>query len=352
MFALIVDDQVIFEMDIVFVSIGIAAILLTVMMIFIFLPVIRYPYKHEQRQVVFTRHLANAMAEKGINIMPMTPVVKKMHLITNLIGFLFFYFIWFFYISVKIFRNMNNHLMNEWDYEEELLKAIESDGAEGFKGGLYAQIKSNRSRKKQMSSRKFAKRMRSKVRSDNALPLILVIAELFLIVLCGNYVLKVIAIDCLMSDNLDVYRPTFENFMDIPASSWVNIALVIMDLYFLMAMIDSVLGLGSRKASSWRKVVRSCVTFVIPLWISAFITRSTGISHLFDFNVYITTAILYDVLLLMIVSYEIRRYYTPAGHEMPPIRTWIRYAIIGSLVTGAAATLDEDVTDIDIDHQF
>ena len=110
-----------------------------------------------------------------------------------------------------------------------------------------------------------------------------------------------------------------------------------MDTFFIKTMIDSRLGIASRKASSWRKVVRSCITFVIPLWISAFVTQASGMSHLFDFNVFITTAILYDVMLMMIVSYNIRRFYTPAGYEMPKVRSWIRYAVWGNIVPTVTA---------------
>ena len=47
---------------------------------------------------------------------------------------------------------------------------------------------------------------------------------------------------------------------------------------------------------------------------------------------YITTAILYDVLLVMIVSYSIRKFYTPAGYDTPGIRSWVRFALWGNIV--------------------
>ena len=149
--------------------------------------------------------------------------------------------------------------------------------------------------------------------------------------------LKLIALGCMISDEIDIYMFTLDTIRDLPRDALVNVALILMDLFFIITMIDSILGIASRRASSWRKVVRSCFTFVIPLWLSAFVTNASGMSHLFDFNVFITTAILYDMLLMMIVSYDIRRFYTPAGYEMPRIRTWIRYAVWGKIVTAVAA---------------
>ena len=332
-------DTALFTLDVVYVSIlgGFAMVLL--MMIFVFIPTFIFPSAHEKRQVLFTRHMVNALDAVGVKVMPMTQVVKKVPFILVFPIILFTGGYGFFFLVFRVFRDMNNHLMNQWVYEAELLEAVESDGAYGFDSEFYDRSPDRlRDGKKHSSmAKKFSKRMKEMVRQENKLPGILILAELFLLVLLGNYMLKLIALGCTVCDEIDIYIFTLDTIKDLPRDAIVNVALILMDLFFIITMIDSILGIASRRASSWRKVVRSCITFVIPLWISAFLTHASGMSHLFDFNVFITTAILYDMLLLMIVSYNIRRFYTPAGYEMPRIRTWIRFALWGKIVATSAA---------------
>ena len=344
MFNLIIDGESVFAIDIVYIALMAGMIPTVAMMIVVFVPLVKFPYAHENRQVTFSRQLANSLHQVGVRVMPMTPIVKNMSIVLNLIMYFITMGLWFPIMIYKVFRNMNNHLMNEWFYEAEVLKAVESDGAEGFDSEFFEMSPDRKikDRKKRMSRRKFTKKMRSLVRSENQLPNVLIIAELFLIVLCANYILKIIALECVMTDDIDLYRFTIDTIRDVPLTVFMNTVLVVLDLFFMMGMIDSILSIASRKAAAWKKVVRSCVTFVIPLWISAFITKATGLSHIFDFNVYITTAILYDVLLMMIVSYTIRKFYTPAGYDTPPVRSWIRFALWGNIVKTEGSDAFED----------
>ena len=332
LFNFMVDGESVFSIDIVYIALFAGIFPTFAMMIAVFIPLVKFPAAHENRQVTFTINLANALHEVGVKVMPMTPIVKHMSLFLNFIAYVVTMGLWIPYLIFKVFRNMNNHLMNEWFYEAELLKAVESDGASGFDSKFYERSPDKRRNRKKVSRKRFARMMRSKVRDANAIPAVLIIAELFLIVLCANYILKIIALECVMTDDIDLYRFTWETIGDVPLTVFMNTVLVVLDLFLMMGMIDSILSIASRKAAAWKKVVRSCVTFVIPLWISAFITNSTGLSHIFDFNVYITTAILYDVLLVMIVSYSIRKFYTPAGYDTPGIRSWVRFALWGNIV--------------------
>ena len=336
---IMVGNTTLMTVDVVYPAIIGGFVMVMLMMVFVFIPVFIFPHAHEKRQVQFTRHMVNALDAVGIRVMPMTQVVKKVPFILVFPIIMFTGGYGFFFLVFRVFRDMNNHLMNEWVYEAELLEAVESDGAYGFTSEFYDRSpdKLRDGRKHSRMARRFSKRMKQMVREENRLPAILLLAELFLLVLLGNYMLKLIALGCMISDEIDIYMFTLDTIRDLPRDALVNVALILMDLFFIITMIDSILGIASRRASSWRKVVRSCFTFVIPLWLSAFVTNASGMSHLFDFNVFITTAILYDMLLMMIVSYDIRRFYTPAGYEMPRIRTWIRYAVWGKIVAAVAA---------------
>ena len=328
----------IMTLDVAYVAIAGGFILMFLMMLFVFIPTVSFPGSHERRQMAFTKRLYEALGSAGVDILPMTQVVRRMPVFLALVLVIATGGYASFFLTFKMFRDMNTHLMNQWVYEAELLRAVESDGANGFDDEFYDRSPEKvRKGSKRAATKRFAKKTRRMVRQENRLPRILLVAELFLIVLLGNYMLKMIAIGCMMSDEIENYIITLDNWRDIPSQSWINIALLIMDAFFIKTMIDSILGIASRKASSWRKVVRSCVTFVIPLWISAFITNASGMAHIFDFNVYITTAILYNVMLIMIVSYTIRSFYTPAGYDMPKVRSWVRYAFWGNIIPAATA---------------
>lgn len=338
-FFVIIGGNTLFTLDVVYIALLGGFLLMLPMLVFVFIPTVSFPGAHEKRQVAFTKTLCESLESVGISTLPMTRVVKGVPVILALFLIMFTGYIGAFFLTFRVFRDMNNHLMNEWVYEAELLQAVESDGKEGFDDEFYDRSpeKAKKTNKRGTSAKRFAKKMKNMIREENRLPGILVIAELFLLVLLGNYMLKMIALGCMMSDEIENYVITLDNWKDVPMQSWVNIALIVMDTFFIKTMIDSILGIASRKASSWRKVVRSCITFVIPLWISAFVTQASGMSHLFDFNVFITTAILYDVMLMMIVSYNIRRFYTPAGYEMPRVRSWIRYALWGNIIPTVTA---------------
>ncbi len=338
-FVVIISGEVLFTPDVVYITIVGGFVIMFFAMIFVFIPTVKFAGNHEFRQVEFTRVFCKTMDTVGIHFRPMTQVVKRKSAFLALILMVFTGMYAMVFYTFILFRDMNNHLMNQWEYENELLRAVESDGACGFDNKFYESltVTDRKGRKKSLSRKKLAKRTKNMAREENTLPGILVIAELFLVVLLGNYILKIIALGCMMTDDIDSYIVTLDTIGDITADAWTNMLLVVMDTFFVFTMIDSIMGIASRKASSWRKVVRSCFTFVIPLWISAFITNASGMSHLFDFNVYITTAILYDVLLMMIVSDRIRTYYTPAGYESPKMRSWIRYALWGNIVSTVTA---------------
>ncbi len=338
-FVIIMAGEIVANIDVAFIAILGGFVLMFFAMLFVFIPTVKYAGNHEFRQVEFTKVFCSTMATVGIQFRPMTQVVNRKSAFLALLLMMFTGMYAMIFYTFILFRDMNNHLMNQWEYEAELLRAVESDGRTGFDNEFYQQlvVRDRKGRQKKISQRKLSKKTKLLARDQNSLPGILVIAELFLVVLLGNYILKIISLGCMMTDDIDSYIITLDTIGDISFQSWTNILLVVMDTYFVFTMIDSIMGIASRKASSWRKVVRSSITFVIPLWISAFITNASGMGHLFDFNVYVTTAILYDVMLLMIVSDTIRRYYTPAGYETPRIRSWVRYAVWGNIVSTATA---------------
>ncbi len=332
-------------MDVVHVVFLISMVMVLLMSLIVFVPSYLYPHIHEERQVRFTQALADSLSDVGISVRPMEERVRTPNRNAVVLITVFTAGYGSLLLMFGAFRYMNVHLLNQWDYEARLLVALHTDGRRGFddgditeaevpEGGFLASVK-----------RWYHENMHADVAYTDRMPPVLIITVLFLLALLANYVLKLIAIGCMIGEEIIIYDYSLTDFYRFPLHAWYNIGLVFMDLYFIVLMIDSILGIASRKAASWRKVVRCCFTVVVPLWYATFVTRVTGISHLFDFNVYITTAVMYDVLLLMLLSDRIKRYYTPIGYEMPGTVAWIKYAFIGdifSFVVDRGALFPED----------
>ena len=234
---------------------------------------------------------------------------------------------------------MNDHLINQWTYEEGLMPVIESGGREPFKNPEGLRINRQSKTMPKSVAREFTRYF---VRRNSKKPKILIVAELFLLVMCANYILKIVALVCEICNDFDRYAYiTFGNILNAPVSIWMTLAMVGIYMLLIYLCISALLGIASRRPSSWRKVARSCITFVIPLWISELFIPATGISNLFSFNVYLSTAILYNVLLIMLVSYKIKRFYTPVGMAVPGFLTWVRFIFVGSLESGTPEIDDE-----------
>ncbi len=339
-------NSTLFSMDVVHLVIAVSMVLIFFMAITVFVPSYLFPHSHELRQIGFTRALTDALGERGISIIPMEERVYPSDRTRVILFTVFTAGYGSLFMMFAAFRHMNVHMINQWDYEARLLVSLHTEGRAGFeRRAVTEELSEVRTDLVSRLRDWYRTNISADVAYADRMPLVLLITELFLLALLANYVLKLIAMGCAMSEELLHYDYSFGNLLRLPLHGWYNIGMVFLDLYFIILMIDSILGISSRKAQSWRKVVRCCFTVVVPLWYSAFVTRVTGVSHLFDFNVYITTAVLYDILLLMLLSDRIKRYYTPIGYEMPGTVSWIKYAFWGdifSFVVDRGALFAED----------
>lgn len=321
----------VFSQDVVHTVITVSMVIILLMALTVFVPSYLYPHRHELRQVKFTQAMTDALAEKGIRIRPMEERTFRSSENRILLAMLLTAGYGSLPLMFAAFRHMNVHLINQWDYEARLLVALHTEGRSGFDHRSEAPETERKKGFVDGVRRWYRDNISADVAYADRMPAVLIITELFLLALLANYVLKLISMGCMMSEEILHYDYSFESLLSLPFHGWFNIGMVFMDLYFIILMIDSILGISSRKAPSWRKVVRCCFTVVIPLWYAAFVTKVSGMSHLFDFNVYITTAVLYDILLLMLLSDRIKRYYTPIGYEMPDTIAWIKYAFWGDI---------------------
>ena len=314
----------------------------TLIAIFIFLTmflivsgkVLGFPYVHDSNQVKFTTELSVSLKRVGVNVPPMMGLISHRSFMFHIVLIVFTLGIYAIYIMIWAFRGMNNHLMNQWMYEAEMLKFIKYNGKRGFSDNDPNVISYGTLNGKAFSRfelRKLTGEIKKKARSDNRMPRKLIIAEFFVMVICATYCLSAVALECQITHSYDSYRLSIDNLINITISAWISIGMFILNMFLLWGSINSLLCIASRRPNSWRQVTRSCVTFVVPLWVSALILKSNSLGSMFDFNPFVTTGVLYNVLLMMILSESIRKYYTPVITTMPRLSIWFKYIFKGRL---------------------
>ncbi len=333
----------------------IGIILCLAQLIIIFYNVLTYAYKHEKRQCEFTLELSKRLGEVGVTVPPMIRIVSHHHILTHIILLILTGGIYTIWLGFQLFKGMNRHLINQWVYENEMLRVVESNGSEKFTTYMpdyFANSRMGEKEYKKLSKRNFLE-VRYTVKKLNRMPMLLIIAEFFLIALCANYILKIVALECEISTLFPLtYYPIFngdvelvEGIRALDQKEITDVLMIPVYLIMLMLTISAMLGIASRRPTSWRKVTRSCLTFVIPLWISFVgLTNNSGLTHIFDFNVYASTILLAIVFLIMLLSRNIRDFYTPMDDEHPGILTWLRFVFFGNL-----DSKDKDI-DVDLDN--
>lgn len=333
------------------IAMAMGLLLCFIMGFLILYKVLSFAYKHEKRQSEFTHIVSEELGKVGVHVPPMINVVPHHSKFLTVLLILITGTIYLYYLIYVMFRNMNVHLKNQWEYESEMLRVIESDGEllfETYMPDYFVEGKMSKRDKKNLN-KKYYYEISSRVKTANKMPFSLVIAELFLIILVANYILKIVALVVEISaGNYGISLENLESLTQLDTKQLMNLGMIALDLLLLMLCISALLGIASRKPSSWRKVTRSCITFVLPLWASLLLDNAAGYTHIFDFNPYATTAVLAFVFLLMMASHKIREFYSPVGDEMPGLFTWLRFVFFGKL---NGKNVDYSIDDAETDLQ-
>ncbi|MBE6523564.1 MAG: hypothetical protein E7Z65_01635 [Thermoplasmata archaeon] len=305
------------EYDVFYTAAAVALIGAPVITFILTMPAnLGYPYRHETDQFEFTEIMKGALAEKGIFIESFPRKVKHIRWTIHLVLFIVTLGLYSLYILVMMFRSMNEHIRYQWEYETRLLKVFEGDehAFDDVKNGYDASVR------------------------DVRMPKPLILAQLFMIVICLVYLTKLIGI------NADILTGSTGTTIieNVDLETLYSYGMAIFEIVMLVFAVDSLMGIESGRLKSWRKVVRCCVTFSIPLLAAALIYTSTSYTHIFSLNPYITLAISLDIILMMLLSISIRKYYTPYGKELPPVSRWAKYAVFGKLFEDEP---DDDIPD-------
>lgn len=209
--------------------------------------------------------------------------------------------------SLLAVSEMNHHIIYQWTYEEYVLSRIHPLAQYAYEEDAEDPVD------------------RRAVRKKGSLPMSLRLAELFLIIMCGMYLIKLFALGVDFNTGYYGEREEFSpGFMQFALMSELNAVLFVITLIALFAI-------RSRNIKGMRKVLRSCVTFTASAVITETIIVSNSFSHYFDFNIYLTAGILYVLFVLVLTSPKARAYFTPYGMEPPGVLRTLRYAFFGKM---------------------
>ncbi len=93
-----------------------------------------FPHSHEKAQIEFTEELSSVLDGKGITVEPMRPLVGRPHWVVAILLFIVTLGLFTAVLFLFACRNMNLHIRNQHEYEDDLLNAIiEVEGGNGVR---------------------------------------------------------------------------------------------------------------------------------------------------------------------------------------------------------------------------
>ena len=158
-------------------------------------------------------------------------------------------------------------------------------------------------------------RIKRQIDEHERLPVPLYIAELFLFLIIAVYFMQLAVLGMgIVSD-----------YGDIP----ISVLTFIIDVIMIIATVDAVMGVSSKKPSSWRKVMRGAMLLFVFSIIGAAL-GSASATGLVALSPLVVTVICIPMAAIMFLK-SVRSYYIPPMLEMPPLRRWIGYAFFSQL---------------------
>lgn len=149
-------------------------------------------------------------------------------------------------------------------------------------------------------------------------PIVLRIAEAFLMVIVAIYFAKVVMLAVGMYEGVGMPRTSLFMFM--------------VEIVMLYVTADSLIAVSSRHPRAWKKVTRASVLLIVfnlIYWFGA--SSSTVVSYIAFSPVLVTPAALF----IMLVMYwePIRRYYMPVMEDEKSVWEWFKYSWVWPLYT-------------------
>lgn len=170
-----------------------------------------------------------------------------------------------------------------------------------------------------------AERIQRQVKGHESLPAALYVAEVFLFIIIAVYFAKLAVLSMgIVSD-----------YGDHVAS----VVTYVVDVIMLIATVDAVLGISSRKPSSWRKVMRGAILLFVFSVIGSIAGTGMSASALVTFSPVIVAVMCIPILGIMMTR-TVRDHYVPPLQEMPGIGHWVTFAFFGQLFPAGRYEID------------
>lgn len=158
-------------------------------------------------------------------------------------------------------------------------------------------------------------RIKRQIDEHERLPVPLYIAELFLFLIIAVYFMQLAVLGMGVTSD----------YGDIP----ISVLTFIIDVIMIIATVDAVMGVSSKRPSSWRKVMRGALLLFVFSIVGA-VLGSASATGLVAMSPLVVTAICIPMTAIMFLR-SVRSYYVPPMLEMPPLRRWIGYALFSQL---------------------
>lgn len=159
------------------------------------------------------------------------------------------------------------------------------------------------------------KRIGRQVEGHERLPAPLYIAELFLFLIIAVYFMQLAVLGMGITSD----------YGDIPLS----VLTYIIDVIMIIATVDAVMGIASKRPSSWRKTMRGAVLLFVFSILTSVVGSSTA-TGLVALSPLIVTAICIPMVAIMFLK-SVRSYYVPPMLEMPKLHRWIAFVFFFQL---------------------
>ena len=168
-------------------------------------------------------------------------------------------------------------------------------------------------------------RIQRQVREHESLPTALYVAEVFLFIIIAIYFTKLAVLSMSITSDYGDHV--------------LNAVTYVIDVVMLIATVDAVLGISSRKPSSWRKVMRGAGLLFIFSVLSSLVGIGSSASALLTLSPVVVAAICIPVAIIMLTR-SVREHYVPPMQQMPPLRRWVSFAFFGQLFPSGKYEID------------
>lgn len=169
-----------------------------------------------------------------------------------------------------------------------------------------------------------AERIGRQIERHERLPVPLYIAEFFLFLIIAVYFIQLAVLGMgITSDYGDVV---------------ISVLTYIIDVVMIIATVDAVLGISSKKPSSWRKVMRGALLLFVFSIVGAALGSASATGLVALSPLFVTVVCIPIAAIMMMRS--VRSYYVPPMLEMPSLGHWLSFVLFTQLFPARKYEID------------